>query len=378
MTKEKAHLLIAIKPNDKEHWDFDDRLNEILNLCRSASVEVVGTTVQKQKSPQRTYLGSGKLSEAKNQISSDRSKIIIVDDEISPNQQRFLEDFFKIKVIDRTTLILDIFASRAKTREGRLQVGLAQAEYLLPRLAGQWSHLERLGGGVGTRGPGETQIETDRRLVRNRIRKIKKDMVKVKKSRIAQRSKRLSEAFNISLVGYTNAGKSSLFNQLSKKQVISSSRLFSTLDTTTGQIYLGGKKSCTLSDTVGFVNKLPTVLIDSFKATLEELHDSDLLIHVIDASNANYMKQVDVVDTLLEDLDLEFKNIVYVLNKLDILDNSEKIIIQDNMENLSKIDEHMFIGVSALTGENIENLFDIIQKHYNKRYNVNSALDISV
>ena len=369
MAKEKAHLLLAIKPNDKEHWNLDDRLNEILNLCRSASVEIVGITTQKQKTPQRTYLGSGKLVEAKNQTLADRSKIIVIDDEISPNQQRFLEDFFKIKVIDRTTIILDIFAARARTREGRLQVGLAQAEYLLPRLAGQWSHLERLGGGVGTRGPGETQIETDRRLVRNRIRKIKKDLLKVKKSRNAQRSRRIAKAYNISLVGYTNSGKSTLFNQLSKKQVISSPRLFSTLDTTTGQIYLGPNKSCTLSDTVGFVNKLPTVLIDSFKATLEELHDSDLLIHVIDASNANYMKQVDVVDTLLEDLNLEVKNIVYVLNKLDNLDTSEKILAKENMENLSKIDDQMFISLSALTGENIENLFGIIQKHYNKRYN---------
>ena len=374
MTKEKAHLLIAIKPNDNEHWDFDDRLNEILNLCRSASVEVVGITAQKQKSPQRTYLGSGKLSEAKNQISTDRSKIIIVDDAISPNQQRFLEDFFKIKVIDRAALILDIFAARARTREGRLQVGLAQAEYLLPRLAGQWSHLERLGGGVGTRGPGETQIETDRRLVRNRIRKIKKDLLKVKKSRNAQRSRRISQAYNISLVGYTNAGKSTLFNQLSKKQVISSSRLFSTLDTTTGQIYLGPNKSCTISDTVGFVNKLPTVLIDSFKATLEELHDSDLLIHVIDASNPNYMKQVDVVDSLLEDLKLESKNILYVLNKLDELSNSENKQVEESMEYLRKIDEQMFIGVSALTGKNMENLFNLIQKHYNKRYNETEVL----
>jgi len=344
----------------------------------SASVEVTGITTQNQKTPQRTYLGSGKLVEAKNQISSDYSKIVVVDDEISPNQQRFLEDFFKIKVIDRTTLILDIFAARARTKEGRLQVGLAQAEYLLPRLAGQWSHLERLGGGVGTRGPGETQIETDRRLVRSRIQKIKKDLLKVKKSRSAQRARRLSKAYNISLVGYTNAGKSTLFNQLSKKQVISSSRLFSTLDTATGQMYLGANKSCTLSDTVGFVNKLPTVLIDSFKATLEELHDSDLLIHVIDASNSNYMNQVDVVDTLLEDLNLEVKNIVYVLNKIDRLNISEKKLVQDNMEYLSKIDDQMFISVSASTGENIENLFDIVQKQYNKRYNIGSVLEFNV
>jgi len=369
---ERSHILIADNFN-VENWDMDDRVEEIVNLAESANSEVSGITFQKLKKPVRTYLGSGKLSETKKQIIKDKADLIIVDDELSPNQQRYLEDLFKIKVVDRTALILDIFANRAKSREGRLQVSLAQLEYLLPRLAGQWSHLERLGGGIGTRGPGETQIETDRRLVRTNIKKIKKDLKKIKISRNAQRSRRLKRAFNVSLVGYTNAGKSTLFNSLSKKNSISSGKLFSTLDTKTSKIYLDNGISCTISDTVGFLNKLPTVLVDSFKATLEELNDSDLLLHVIDSSNKNFEKQIEVVDNLLEDLNLEKNNMIYVFNKIDKFTKEELEEFNRRIEYLVSVDEEAIVNISAIQNLNIDLLIDKIQNHTKSGYNINSA-----
>ena len=277
---EKALLLIANILQDKKSLDY--RIEEILNLCDTGKVDVEGVIVQNLKKPLRSYIGSGKLNETKREAKILNVDLIIVDDELSPNQQKYLEDFFKIKVLDRTALILDIFASRARSKEGRLQVSLAQMEFLLPRLAGQWSHLERLGGGIGTRGPGETQIETDRRLVRNSIKKIKKDLEKVRISRNTQRNRRIKNLFNISLVGYTNAGKSTIFELLTRKNSASSNRLFSTLDTKVGKVFLGTNVNCTISDTVGFVDKLPTVLVDAFKATLEELKYSNLLLHIVD------------------------------------------------------------------------------------------------
>jgi GTP-binding protein HflX len=369
---ERSHILIANNLN-AEDWDLEDRVEEIINLAETANSKISGITLQKLKKPLRTYLGSGKLSEANNQVIQEKANLIIVDDELSPNQQRYLEDLFKIKVVDRTALILDIFANRAKSREGRLQVSLAQFEYLLPRLAGQWSHLERLGGGIGTRGPGETQIETDRRLVRNSIKKIKKDLKKIKISRSAQRSNRLKRAFNVSLVGYTNAGKSTLFNCLSKKNSISSRKLFSTLDTKTGKIYLSREIRCTISDTVGFVNKLPTVLVDSFKATLEELKDSDLLLHVIDASNNNFERQIEVVDNLLEDLGLEKNNMIYVFNKIDKLSNEELDKFNNRISYLVAANEESVVNISAFKSLNIDLLVNKIQNQAESGYNMNSA-----
>ena len=365
---EKAHILIA-EDLTQSGWDLDDRLEEILNLCESGNTEVSGLTLQRLKKPVRTYLGSGKLNEAKSQASEENADVIIVDDELSPNQQKHLEEFFHLKIVDRTALILDIFASRAKSKEGRLQVSLAQSEYLLPRLAGQWSHLERLGGGVGTRGPGETQIETDRRLVRNNIKKITKDLLKIKTARSAQRSRRLKRAFNISLVGYTNTGKSTLFNKLSKKHSASSKMLFSTLDPKTGKIYLKSGVECTISDTVGFVNKLPTVLIDSFKATLDELNDSDLLLHVIDSSNSNFKRQISVVDNLLEDIGLKNKNRIYVFNKIDKLNLNSINNIKTTFRYLDIFDSNAFITISALKNLNIDLLLEKIQNQINSSYN---------
>ena len=364
---EKALLLIANMQQDKKGLDY--RIEEILNLCDTGKVDVEGVVVQNLKNPQRSYIGSGKLNESKREAKALNVDLIIVDDELSPNQQKYLEDFFKIKVLDRTALILDIFASRARSKEGRLQVSLAQMEFLLPRLAGQWSHLERLGGGIGTRGPGETQIETDRRLVRNSIKKIKKDLEKVRISRNTQRNRRIKKLFNISLVGYTNAGKSTIFELLTRKNSASSNKLFSTLDTKVGKAFLGINVNCTISDTVGFVDKLPTVLVDAFKATLEELKYSDLLLHIVDCSNPNFDKQIEVVNQLLDDLGLEKKEMIYVFNKIDRLDEDGNESLKEKIKQFGGFITDSLVSISSKDEVNIDQLNQIILKHINTSYN---------
>ena len=364
---EKALLLIANIQQDKKSLDY--RIEEILNLCDTGKVDVEGVIVQNLKKPLRSYIGSGKLNETKREAKILNVDLIIVDDELSPNQQKYLEDFFKIKVLDRTALILDIFASRARSKEGRLQVSLAQMEFLLPRLAGQWSHLERLGGGIGTRGPGETQIETDRRLVRNSIKKIKKDLEKVRISRNTQRNRRIKNLFNISLVGYTNAGKSTIFELLTRKNSSSSNRLFSTLDTKIGKVFLGTNVNCTISDTVGFVDKLPTVLVDAFKATLEELKYSNLLLHIVDCSNPYFDKQIEVVNQLLDDLGLEKKEMIYVFNKIDRLDEDGNQSLKEKIKQFKDLISDSIVLISSKEEINIDELNQIILKHIDTSYN---------
>ena len=364
---EKALLLIANIQQDKKSLDY--RIEEILNLCDTGKVDVEGVIVQNLKKPLRSYIGSGKLNETKREAKILNVDLIIVDDELSPNQQKYLEDFFKIKVLDRTALILDIFASRARSKEGRLQVSLAQMEFLLPRLAGQWSHLERLGGGIGTRGPGETQIETDRRLVRNSIKKIKKDLEKVRISRNTQRNRRIKNLFNISLVGYTNAGKSTIFELLTRKNSASSNRLFSTLDTKVGKVFLGTNVNCTISDTVGFVDKLPTVLVDAFKATLEELKYSNLLLHIVDCSNPYFDKQIEVVNQLLDDLGLEKKEMIYVFNKIDRLDEDGNQSLKEKIKQFENLISDSIVLISSKEEININELNQIILKHIDTSYN---------
>tara|TARA_Y100001935_G_scaffold46075_2_gene37859 strand:+ start:2579 stop:3709 length:1131 start_codon:yes stop_codon:yes gene_type:complete len=364
---EKALLLIANIEQDKKGLDY--RIEEILNLCDTGKVDVEGVVVQNLKKPQRSYIGSGKLNESKREVKTLNVDLIIVDDELSPNQQKYLEDFFKIKVLDRTALILDIFASRARSKEGRLQVSLAQMEFLLPRLAGQWSHLERLGGGIGTRGPGETQIETDRRLVRNSIKKIKKDLEKVRTSRNTQRNRRVKNLFNISLVGYTNAGKSTIFELLTRKNSTSSKKLFSTLDTKVGKAFLGTNVNCTISDTVGFVDKLPTVLVDAFKATLEELKYSNLLLHIVDCSNPNFDKHIEVVNQLLDDLGLEKKEMIYVFNKIDRLNQYGNESLKEKIKQFENFMTDSLVSISSKEEVNIDQLNQIILKHIDTSYN---------
>ncbi len=307
-------------------WPLQDSLEELGRLALTASARVVGTMSQRLERPTHTYVGKGKLEELRDIQSSYDT--VILDDELSPTQQRNLENALgtDVKVIDRTALILDIFARRAQTHEGRLQVELAQHEYLLPRLAGQWSHLERLGGGIGTRGPGETQIETDRRLIRSRIQHLKRQLEEVRKHRALYRSKRRANDMPIvALVGYTNAGKSTLFNALTRSGVLADSKLFATLDPVTRRGRLPGGQAVLFTDTVGFINKLPTTLVAAFRATLEELHDAALLLHVVDVTVPRAAEQVAVVESVLEGLGLQDKPVVLTLNKVDVLVAGEDI-----------------------------------------------------
>ena len=321
MAKPERACLVGVRVRRRENsWKLEDSVAELDALARAAGANPVATVTQTLNAPSPTYVGTGKLEEIEDMVGALHCDTVICDDELTPAQQRVLEDRLKVKVIDRTALILDIFARRARTREGKLQVELAQVEYLMPRLAGQWSHLERLGGGVGTRGPGESQIETDRRLMRLKARDLRRAISNVRDQRGAQRRRRVQgDVRTVSLVGYTNTGKSALFNTLTGSDIRSIDRPFETLDTTTRRLYLPSGTPATLSDTVGFINKLPTILIDAFNATLEESMFADLLIHVTDISNPLAAESAEVVDGVLNDLGLGDTPRLLVLNKLDLV-----------------------------------------------------------
>lgn len=313
-------------PQRISYLPLADSLSELSQLASTAGARVVDILSQRLERASQTYVGKGKLEELRSLRKSFDT--VVLDDELTPTQQRNLEDALggDTKVIDRTALILDIFARRAKTHEGRLQVELAQHEYLLPRLAGQWSHLERLGGGIGTRGPGETQIETDRRLIRGRIQKLKLQLNDVRKHRALYRNRRKSmEIPVVAMVGYTNAGKSTLFNAVTRAGVSSEAKLFSTLDPVTRSGFLPGGSRVLFTDTVGFIHKLPTTLVAAFRATLEELHDASLLLHVVDVAHSRAVDQVMVVEKLLADLGLKDKVVIMVLNKIDLIPGSTNL-----------------------------------------------------
>jgi len=271
------------------------------------------------------YLGKGKLVELLALKDSTNYNVAIFDDELSPLQQRNLEEALQVKVIDRAALILDIFAKRARTREGQLQVELAQHQYLFPRLVGQWSHLERLGGGIGTRGPGESQLETDRRLIRQRIHRLKLQIEEVRKHRNLYRQQRKRSGIPIvALVGYTNGGKSTLLNALSHAGVFVEDKLFATLDPTTRRLTLPNKSVVLATDTVGFIRKLPPDIVTAFRATLEELDEASLLLHVVDLASHNVLEQCQAVEDILADLNLTNKTRITALNKIDLLLDSDK------------------------------------------------------
>ena len=299
-------------------------------LAGTAGAEVVGRLFQNlDHAHPRSYLGSGKLQELTDARSQTGYTLVVFDDELSPLQQRSLEEALQVKVLDRTALILDIFSRQARTREGRLQVELAQHQYLLPRLAGQWSHLERLGGGIGTRGPGESQLETDRRLIRQRIERLQQHLEEVRKHRALYRRQRSRKDVPVvSLVGYTNAGKSTLFNALTSAGVRVQDKLFSTLDPVTRQIRLPGGGTALLTDTVGFIQKLPHSIVAAFRATLEELEEADLLVHVIDITHGKAAEQSQVVENTLAELGLQGKMRVLALNKIDLLELRGEAAIQ--------------------------------------------------
>jgi len=298
-----------------------ESLDELAELARTAGAEVVGSTSQRLEHPNvATYIGKGKVEEVVEETKRLRANVVIFDDELSPSQQRNLERALGTKVIDRTALILDIFATRAQTREGRMQVALAQMQYLLPRLAGQWSHLERMEGAIGTRGPGETQIETDRRLIRSRISRIKRDLEDVRTQRALYRQNRQRNNMRVvALVGYTNAGKSTLMRALSGADVLAEDKLFATLDPVTRRLRLPTGETVLLTDTVGFIQKLPHDLVASFRATLEELEEADLLLHVIDIAHPNAFEHTRTVEDTLTELGVGAKPALLVLNKVDLV-----------------------------------------------------------
>ncbi len=350
-------------------WSVADSLEELSHLAKTAGANVLGTVTQKLDAPSTTYyVGRGKIGELISLKEQARYDTVIVDDELSPRQQRNLEEALGVKVIDRTALILHIFARRARTHEGKLQVELAQHQYLLPRLIGQWRHLERLGGGIGTRGPGESQLETDRRLIHKRINLLQHKIESVRKHRALYRTRRREIGTAIvALVGYTNAGKSTLFNTLSKASVDVENRLFSTLDPVTRRLTLPTGQRFLITDTVGFIHKLPPSIIAAFRATLEELDEADLLLHIVDITHKNAANQCLTVENILSELDLKNKPRITVFNKLDLALSSEAELealtaIPCFEEEMILPSEHIAL-VSAAKGWGMDALLNRIAHH---------------
>jgi len=372
--KEKAFLVGIDSKSSADSWSIDSSLEELSYLAKTAGAEVVGRLAQKLEKPSPTYyLGRGKLEELIKLKEQSPYSVVIFNDELSPRQQRNLEEALEVKVIDRTALILDIFARRAQTREGQLQVELAQHQYLLPRLAGQWSHLERLGGGIGTRGPGESQLETDRRLIRKRINRLQSQIEAVRRHRALYRQKRRKSRIPVvALVGYTNTGKSTLLNALSKADVLVEDKLFSTLDPVTRRLVLPDGQQFLLTDTVGFIHKLPPSIVAAFRATLEELTEADLLLHVVDIIHHDAAEQFQTVQEILADLNLTDKPQITILNKIDIVGNQEEMnsLAQTT---LVKPPDDTTVVISALKGWGLDKLLAKIAANLSQSFNTAST-----
>lgn len=309
-------VLIGVINREQNEEKVTEYLDELEFLTYTAGGEVTKRFVQRVEVPNpKTYIGSGKMKEVETYVKEHKIGSVIFDDELTPAQQNNIEKLLRCKILDRTGLILDIFAQRAQTSYARTQVELAQYEYLLPRLTGLWTHLERQRGGIGMRGPGETEIETDRRIVRDRISLLKKKLVKIDKQMETQRGNRGS-LVRVALVGYTNVGKSTLMNVISKSEVFAENKLFATLDTTVRKVVIGNLPFL-LSDTVGFIRKLPTQLVESFKSTLDEVREADLLLHVVDISHPQFEEHINSVNQILDEINSAEKPVLMVFNKID-------------------------------------------------------------
>ena len=345
---ERAILAGVERPGSS--WPIEESMAELSRLADTAGAKVVATFTQRKEKPDAVFfLGRGKVNELAMEIQNLEATLLILDDELTPSQQHNLERMLGVKVIDRTALILDIFAQRARSREGKLQVELAQLRYNLPRLSGQGLALSRLGGGIGTRGPGETKLEVDRRRIYSKIHDIEEQIDGMKKSRSLHRKRRKeSQIPLVALVGYTNAGKSTLLNKLTGSEVFAEDKLFATLDPTTRHLQLPEKQEILLTDTVGFIQKLPHTLVKAFRATLEEVQEADLLLHVVDCSNENLEAQIEAVVAVLKELEADGKPVLYVFNKADQLANPHI------REQLLHGRDGVFI--SAMTGENLDGL----------------------
>ena len=356
MRKRERALLAALRLPRQRRFEVEESLDELGRLAESAGAEVVGRVTQERQAPTpQLYFGKGKVDELKASSEREGANLMISDDPLSPVQERNLGGSLGLKVIDRTALILDIFAQRARTMEGKLQVELAQLSYLLPRLVGQWKHLERLGGGIGTRGPGETQLESDRRMIRHRIEKIRGELGRVRVHRRLLRDRRKAAGVPVvALVGYTNAGKTTLLNHLTGAAHTAADRLFVTLDPAARVVSRPSRAPFILTDTVGFIRKLPHQLVAAFKATLEELEEADVLLHVVDASHPGLDEQMEAVESLLGELELGDRPTIVALNKVD------RLAADAALDAL--VDRFDGVAVSARTGEGMDALLDRIER----------------
>jgi len=371
---EKA-ILVGVITQDQKEDQVDEYLDELAFLAETAGADAVKRFTQKLSNPHpKTFVGTGKLQEIADYVKKEDIILIIFDDELSPSQTRNIENAFKeIKVLDRSKLILDIFAKRARTAAARTQVELAQYEYLLPRLTRMWTHLSRQKGGIGMRGPGETEIETDRRIIRDKIALLKTKLQKIDKQKETQRKGR-EQMIRAALVGYTNVGKSTLMNLLSKSDVFAENKLFATLDTTVRKIVVGNLPFL-LTDTVGFIRKLPHHLVDSFKSTLDEVREADILLHVVDISHPNFDEQIQTVNETLQDLGAKDKPTIMVFNKIDaytFVQKDEDDLTPETKENLSleelqrtymATENYPCIFISAQNRINYEELRDLLYEH---------------
>ena len=349
MPRRERAVIGAVRLPSQRRWQIEESLEELAGLVEAAGGSVVERVVQERKAPSPAlYFGKGKIDEIGQAAHARDANLFVSDDRLSPSQERNISEALGIKVVDRTALILDIFAQRARSSEGKLQVELAQLTYLLPRLVGQWRHLERLGGGIGTRGPGETQLESDRRVIRNRVMKISGELERVQIHRRLQRAgRRRMGAPVVALVGYTNAGKTTLLNRLAGVHLTAADRLFVTLDPAARLVEPAGHQAFILTDTVGFIRKLPHELVAAFRATLEELQDADLLLHVVDASHPAIDEHMRAVDELLGELQVADRPTLLAFNKMDRVEGDLGA-------------RHGGVPISATTGSGIEELLKAI------------------
>ena len=380
LKQEQKTVLVGIVTGSQTEQQLHEYLDELAFLSETAGVIAVKRFIQKLPHPDsKTFVGKGKLEEIKNYVASNREvELVVFDDELTGSQIQNIEKVLGVKTIDRSDLILDIFASRAKTAQAKTQVELAQYQYILPRLKGMWKHLERQGGGVGTRGPGETEIETDRRIVKDKISLLRKRLAEIDKQSFTQRKER-GEFIRVSLVGYTNVGKSTIMNLLSKSDVFAENKLFATLDTTTRKVVFE-QTPFLLSDTVGFIRKLPHHLVESFKSTLDEVREADILLHVVDISHVQYEEQFAVVNKTLTELGANEKPTVTIFNKMDKyeeqtfdqwLEPEVKIeILNDLKQRWQNDTKDSCVFVSALQKSNIDELRQAILNKVREMYQI--------
>ncbi len=382
-------VLVGLITNAQQKDKVNEYLDELAFLVETAGGDPVKRFVQSLDYPNtRTYVGSGKLDEIRQYVKAAEVDMVVFDDELGGSQIRNLEKVLECKILDRTNLILDIFASRAQTAHAKVQVELAQYQYLLPRLTGMWTHLERQRGGIGLRGPGETEIETDRRIVRDKITLLKKKLTQIDKQMATQRKNR-GQLIRVALVGYTNVGKSTIMNLLGKSEVFAENKLFATLDTTVRKVVVDNLPFL-LSDTVGFIRKLPHGLVESFKSTLDEVRESDILVHVVDISHSEFEDQIQTVNQTLSEIGAGDKKVIMVFNKVDAykwIEKDEDDLEPETYENISldelkntwmAKDNHPCIFISAKTKENYQEfrklLYDNIREVHAVRYPYNNFL----